>query len=183
MTTVINETAIPAGTWNLDASHSNVGFTVRHAGISKVRGSFQDFTAQVIVGEEENDITVNTVIKADSFTTGDAGRDGHVKSADFFEVETHPELTFNSTSLKETSKGLVLDGILTIRGVSKEVSLDVEFNGLAVDAFGLTRIGLEAETTISRKEYGMTWNAALEAGGVLVSDKVKVSLDLSFVKE
>lgn len=183
MTITINSTLIPAGTWKTDTTHSTAGFVVRHAGISKVRGSFSDFNATVIVSDDSQDVTVDAVIKAESFTTGDANRDQHVKSKDFFEVESYPELTFSNAKLVESEDGLILDGDLTIRGIVKRVQFNVEFNGFIVDSYGLNRIGLEAETTISRKDYGMTWGSAVEVSGVLISDKVKIVLDLSFVQD
>lgn len=174
---------IPAGTWNLDPSHSEVGFTVRHAGISKVRGKFDSFSATLVIPENGVGATATASIEAASFNSGNADRDAHVRSADFFDVETYPTLNFEATSVKGDEDGVVVTGDLTIRGITKEVRLDVEVNGVARDAFGLFRAGAETKTVISRKEFGLTWNAALEAGGVLVSDKVTIELDLSFVLE
>lgn len=179
--TSLNSLEIPAGIWNADSSHSEISFTVRHAGISKVRGRFTDFTAQAIVGTGLNEISVNADIEAASFDSGNEGRDGHVKSADFFDVENFPKVTFASTSLVEKDDELILHGNLTIKGITKPVALAVELNGVARDPFGLFRAGLEAVTVISRKEFGLTWNAALETGGVLVSDRVTIELDLSFI--
>lgn len=181
--TSIKSLEIPAGTWSADSSHSEISFTVRHAGISKVRGKFTEFTAQAIVGSGVNEIVVTSNIAAASFDSGNEGRDGHVKSADFFDIENFPELTFVSSSLYEEDGELILTGLLTVKGVTNPVSLNVDFNGVARDPFGLLRAGLEAKTVISRKEFGITWNAALEAGGVLVSDRVGIELDLSFILE
>lgn len=180
----IGTSEIPSGTtWNADPAHSTAGFVVRHAGISKVRGTFADFTATVETGETLNETKVSAVIKADSFTTGNEGRDNHVKGSDFFEAETYPELIFTGTKITQNGSEFDLEGELTIKGISKTVTFNTEFNGLIVDAYGLNRIGLEAETTISRKDFGMTWGSAVEASGILVSDKVKILLDLSFVQE
>lgn len=172
---------LTAGTWNLDASHSEVGFSVRHAGISKVRGSFTAFDATLTVGETLADSSVEATVQIDSVNTKDANRDGHLKSGDFFNAEEFPVMTFKSTSLKGDASDFVLVGDLTVRGVTKSVEFEAELGGQAVDAFGATRAGFYASTTISRKEFGITWNAALEAGGVLVSDKVKIEIDASFV--
>lgn len=179
--TIINSLEIPAGVWNADNSHSEISFIVRHAGISKVRGKFTDFTAQAIVGSELNEISVTSEISTASFDSGNEGRDGHVKSADFFDVEEFPKITFVSTSLTGEDGELTLHGDLTIKGITKSVTLATEFNGVARDPFGLFRAGLEAKTVISRKEFGITWNAGLETGGVLVGDKVTIELDLSFI--
>ena len=178
--------ALPAdvttGTWTLDNSHSEIGFTVRHAGISKVRGQFTDAAATLDLAEDVADSKINATIKTASFDSGDANRDGHVRGADFFDVEQFPELTFASTSITGSGETYQLTGDLTIRGITKPVTFETEFNGVAVDPFGATRAGFSGQTVISRKEFGLTWNAALEAGGVLVSDKVTISLDVAFVK-
>ncbi|MBP2412337.1 polyisoprenoid-binding protein YceI [Arthrobacter stackebrandtii] len=180
--TTIESTGLAQGTWTLDASHSTVGFTVRHAGISKVRGQFTDVAGELTLGETLADAAVTATIQAASFSSGDAGRDGHVKSADFFDVETFTTLSFASSAVTGDEEDFELTGELTIRGISKTVTFKGEFNGVAVDPFGATRAGFEAKTVISRKEFGLTWNAALEAGGVLVSDKVTITLDVAFVK-
>ncbi|ALE07214.1 polyisoprenoid-binding protein [Arthrobacter sp. ERGS1:01] len=183
MTAITVETVgLSQGTWTIDASHSTVGFTVRHAGISKVRGQFTELEGALTLGETLADSAVTATIQAASFNSGDANRDGHVRSADFFDVETFPTLTFVSSAVSGTEDDFELTGELTIRGISKTVTFTGEFNGVAVDPFGATRAGFEAKTVISRKEFGLTWNAALEAGGVLVSDKVTIALDVAFVK-
>ncbi|MDJ0319275.1 YceI family protein [Pseudarthrobacter sp. PS3-L1] len=174
-------TDIATGTWTLDGSHSTVGFTVRHAGISKVRGEFKEVDATLDLAANFADSAIKATIKAASFDSGDANRDGHVRGDDFFDVEKFPELTFVSTGIEGDDDEFKLTGDLTIKGISKSVTLDTEFNGVAVDPFGTTRAGVSAKTTISRKDFGLTWNAALEAGGVLVSDKVVIVLELEFV--
>ncbi len=171
------------GIWNLDMSHSEVGFTVRHAGISKVRGRFTDATAEARLGDSLANSTLHAVVKTASFDSGDANRDTHVRSADFFDVEKFPEMTFRGTSIKGDGEDYVLTGDLTIHGITKAIDLDVAFQGVAVDPFGATRAGFDAETDISRKDFGLTWNAALAAGGLLVSDKVKITLDAALVKQ
>jgi polyisoprenoid-binding protein YceI len=171
------------GVWNLDMSHSEIGFTVRHAGISKVRGRFTDASAEARVGESLTDSSLHATVKTASFESGDANRDGHVKGPDFFDVEEFPEMTFRATSVEGDGEDYTLTGDLTIRGITKPVELEVEFTGVAVDPFGATRAGFSAETEISRKEFGLTWNAALEAGGLLVSDKVKINVEAALVKQ
>ena len=155
------------GTWTFDPAHSEVGFVVRHAGISKVRGSFHDVTADFVVAEQVEDSSIDAVIKTASIDTGDESRDAHLRTADFFDVENKPEITFHSTSIQLGGGEGTITGELTI-------------NGVVVDAFETTRAGFEATTTISRKDFGLTWNAAIEAGGVLVSDKVVLNLDVAF---
>ncbi|MDQ0146155.1 MULTISPECIES: YceI family protein [Pseudarthrobacter] len=177
--------ALPAdvttGTWTLDNSHSEIGFTVRHAGISKVRGQFKEAEATLSLAENVADSKVNATIKTASFDSGDANRDGHVRGEDFFDVEKFPEISFVSNAIVPKGDAYELQGDLTIKGVTRPVALETELHGVAVDPFGNTRAGLTAETTISRKDFGLTWNAVLEAGGVLVSDKVAINLELAFI--
>jgi polyisoprenoid-binding protein YceI len=177
--------ALPAdvttGTWTLDISHSEISFTVRHAGISKVRGQFKEAEATLELADNVADSKVSASIKTASFDSGDANRDGHVRGEDFFDVEQFPEISFVSKSIVPSGDAYELQGELTIKGVTRSVALETEFNGVAVDPFGNTRAGLSAGTTISRKDFGLTWNAAIEAGGVLVSDKVAINLELAFI--
>ena len=174
-------TGLNAGTWNLDASHSEVGFTVRHAGISKVRGNFDKVTAALEIGQNLSDSKLSAVIDAASFNSNEPNRDAHVKGADFFDVEQLPELTFTATNIEGSGETYKVTGDLTIKGITRPVTLDVEFNGVAVDPFGATRAGFSGSTSISRKDFGLTWNAALETGGVLVGDKVTINVDVAFV--
>ncbi|WP_417219467.1 YceI family protein [Arthrobacter sp.] len=169
------------GTWKLDQAHTEVGFSVRHAGISKVRGAFTDSDATLTVGESLEGSKVEAVVKTASFDSNDENRDGHVKSADFFDVEQFPEMTFVSTGTAGDHEEFVLKGNLTIKETTLPVEFKVEFGGVAVDPFGATRAGFSATTQISRKQFGITWNAALEAGGVLVGDKVTINVDSAFV--
>ena len=164
------------GTWTLDPAHTSAAFTVRHAGISKARGQFTDVEGELVVAEGGKDLAFTATLKTDSITTSNADRDGHLKSADFFDVENNPTITFRSTELK----GDTLHGELTINGITKPVELDFTYEGAATDPFGIYRAGFTGETTISRKEFGLTWNAALEAGGVLVADSVKISIEAEF---
>lgn len=164
------------GTWTLDPAHTTVGFTVRHAGISKVRGTFGDLEGTLVVGQGGDDLRFEATLQTASVSTGNADRDGHLKSADFFDAETFPKIRFVSTEVSGDS----LTGELTIRDVTKPVTLDFSYEGAATDPFGTYRAGFTGETTISRKEFGLTWNAALEAGGVLVSDEVKIQIEAEF---
>ena len=177
-------TALPAAltntTWTIDPSHSEASFVVRHAGIAKVRGTVAITEGQIAVTEAGASVTAT--LDPATVSTGDKGRDGHLTTADFFEVETYPTWTFVSTGVNGSGDEATVVGDLTIHGVTKQVELDVEYNGTAVDAYGATRSGFSAKTEFSRKDFGLTWNAALEAGGVLVSDKVKVELEISATK-
>ncbi|GAA2546673.1 polyisoprenoid-binding protein YceI [Neomicrococcus aestuarii] len=175
-------TALATGTWTLDMSHTDIAFVVRHAGISKVRGKFTSAEGTLEVAETVADSSVNVTIDAASFNSGDEGRDGHVKSADFFDVETFSTLKFVSTGVSGNDEEFELTGDLTIRDETHPVTLKVSSEGVAVDPFGATRAAFSGKTTISRKQWGLTWNAALEAGGVLVSDKVVLEIDAAFVK-
>lgn len=174
---------ITPGTWTLDMSHSEIGFSVRHAGISKVRGRFTEAQAEARVGQSLADSSVHAAVSTASFNSGDANRDAHVRGEDFFDVEKFPEMTFRGTSIEGDGEDYTLTGDLTIKGVTRPIELEVEFTGVAVDPFGATRAGFSAETELSRKEFGLTWNAALEAGGLLVSDKVKINLEAALVKQ
>ncbi|AUI50692.1 YceI family protein [Arthrobacter crystallopoietes] len=169
------------GTWNLDTSHTEIGFVVRHAGISKVRGQFTEADATLVVGESLATSSVEATVKTASFDSNDDNRDGHVKSADFFDVEQFPHMTFKANQVQGSPEEFKLGGELTIKDTTKPVTFDVESGGMAVDPFGSTRAGFSATTQISRKEFGITWNAALEAGGVLVGDKVTITVDAAFV--
>lgn len=175
---------LTAGKWTLDASHSEAMFSVRHAGISRVRGTFEDFSGSATFTEDVNGSVINAEVQAGSVDTRNEGRDEHLRSADFFDAENHPVLKFDSLEVSNfDGEAFDLKGNLTIRGTTKEVTFKGEFGGQTVDPFGLTRAGFEASTEISREEFGLTWNAALEAGGFLVSDKVRITLDVSFTKD
>ena len=172
-------------TYLIDADHSTLGFTIRHAGIGKTRGQFDEFSGSIEVADDSTPTgsTASATIKAASINTRNNDRDNHLRSADFFDVETYPEWTFVTTGVSGSKEAFTLTGDLTIHGVTKSVDLDVEFLGAATDPFGNDRAGFEAKTTISRKEFGLTWNAALEAGGVLVGDKVTISLEIEAIKQ
>ncbi|WP_130864569.1 YceI family protein [Acidipropionibacterium timonense] len=171
------------GTFTLDASHSRLGFVTRHAMVTKVRGAFEDFSGTASGnGTDPSSVKVEVTAQAASFTTGSADRDAHVKSADFLDVEQYPTVTFSSTSAAISGDVLELTGDLTIHGQTRSVTIPFEFGGEATDPFGNDRIGFEGRTKISRKDFGLTWNAALETGGVLVSDDVTLELEISAIK-
>ena len=172
-----------AGTWVIDPSHSRLGFETRHAVITKVRGHFADFEGTVVIGDDTAASTVNISAKLDSIDTGSADRDGHLKSADFFDTENTNELVFESTGIKATGDTFVDTGNLTIKGVTNSIDIAVDATGTAVDPFGNTRAGFEGTSELSRKDFGLTWNVALETGGFLVSDNVKLQLDISAIKQ
>ena len=167
-------------TYVIDPSHSRLGFTVRHLGFSKVRGAFEQFEGEVKLNPEDlSTLEATGVAQSSSITTNDAKRDEHLRSADFFEVEAHPTLTFKSTGVKNVSGNeFTLVGDLTLRGVTRSVEFDGEYLGAGRDPFGNDKVALEARTTITRKDYGLNWNAALETGGVLVSEKVDIELEI-----
>jgi len=169
------------GTWALDQAHTEVGFSVRHAGISKVRGQFTEADATLVVGETLGASSVEATVKTASFDSNNNDRDAHVKGPDFFNAEQFPNMTFKATEVLGTPENFRLSGDLTIKETTQPVTFDVEFGGVAVDPFGATRAGFSASTQISRKAFGITWNAALEAGGVLVGDKVTITIDSAFV--
>jgi polyisoprenoid-binding protein YceI len=172
-------------TWNLDPSHSVAEFKVKHMMISNVKGQFAKLTGVLTLDESDlTDSRVAAVIEAASIETRDTQRDAHLKSADFFDVEKFPTLSFKSTRIRLVGDGeLAVEGDLTIRGVTREVVFSVEGpTPPAKDPWGNTRVAVAATTKISRKDFGLTWNAALETGGILVGDEVTINLDVEFVK-
>jgi polyisoprenoid-binding protein YceI len=150
--------------------------------VAKVRGQFTEYTGSITIAENILDSKVEATVQIASITTNDEGRDGHLKGADFFEVETYPTLTLVSTGIEPRGADYVIHADLTIRGITKSVDFDLEFEGVATDPWGNTKSGFTAETEISRKEWGLEWNAALETGGVLVGDKVKIILEIEALK-
>jgi len=172
---------IPAGTWTIDASHSEVGFSVRHLMVSKVKGKFETFEGTLTIAENPLESTVSVEIDLASINTSDATRDGHLQSADFFEVENHPKMTFTSTKVEAAGSDYKVTGDLTIKGVTKSVVLDLEFNGVSPDPWGGTRSGFSAETEISRKDFGIDFQIPLDGGGAVVGDKIKVQLEVEAV--
>lgn len=173
------------GTWAIDPTHTTLGFSVRHAMVAKVRGRFADFEGTFVLdGANPAASSANLVAQTASITTENADRDAHLKSAEFLNVEAHPTLTFTSTGVRQSGDDeFIVTGDLTINGVTKSVDVEFELAGISQDPWGGTRIGFEGETKISRKDFGLTWNVALEAGGVLVGDEIKISLDVEAVKQ
>ncbi|GAA4779291.1 YceI family protein [Microbacterium gilvum] len=166
------------GTYNLDPSHSEVGFEVRHMMISKVRGAFAVKEATIVLPENVLEATVSATADAASLDTKDEGRDQHLRSGDFFDVEAFPKISFQSTGVRHEGGDFLVDGDLTIKDVTKPVTFELEFGGFGTDPWGNYKAGATATTTINREEFGLTWNAALETGGVLVGKDVKITLDL-----
>lgn len=175
------ESATATGTYTIDPTHSRIGFVARHAMVTKVRGSFTEFAGSGTFDEADPaNSRLELTIQANSIDTGNADRDGHLRSNDFFDMETYPEITFVSTEVAQSGpETFEVSGDLTIKGVTRPVSVEFEYTGTAVDAFGATRLGLEGKTVVNRKDWGINWNAALEAGGVLVGEKVTLEFEVS----
>ena len=173
---------IPAGTWTIDPSHSEVGFSVRHLMVSKVKGSFSTFSGTITIGE---DVVEGSSVSADvdlsSITTRDEKRDAHLRSVDFFDIENHPTMTFRSTGVKANGNDFVVLGDLSIKGTTQPVELDLEFNGVHPDPWGGTRAGFSATTEISRKAYGVDFEIPMDGGGVVVGDAIKIFLEVEAV--
>ncbi len=170
-----------AGTWEIDASHSEVAFSVRHMMLSKVRGRFGTFTGTITTGDTPEQSSVAADIELSSITTGNDQRDGHVRSPEFFDTVNHPQMTFRSTSVRPEGDHWVISGDLSLKGVTRPVELRTELLGIGPDAFGGTRAGFAATTAINRHDFGVSWNAAIEGGGVVVGDRVDITLDIQAV--
>ena len=169
--------------WVLDPAHSELMFRVKHLMITNVKGEFKNFTA-VLDGDDFNNARVRVSVDTGSVYTNNTDRDNHLRSADFFDSEKHPAMTFESTSFKKIEDdSYILNGLLTIKGVSREVSLDVEYGGSVKDPWGQEKAGFSFDGRINRKDWGLNWNAALESGGVLVSEDVKINGEVQFVKQ
>lgn len=171
-------TNLTPGVWNVDPTHTELGFSVRHMMVSKVRGRFTDFEAEVVAGDTPETSSVRVTVPMDSIDTKNADRDGHLRSNDFFDIENHPTMTFVSTRITEST----LEGDLTIKGTTKPVVFDLDFNGVSADPWGNTVAGFEAETEVNRKDFGLNWNVTVEGGGVLVGEKVKLNLEVELQK-
>jgi polyisoprenoid-binding protein YceI len=170
--------------WEIDSSHSGVHFTVRHLVVAKVRGQFARWSGRLRV--EDGDLAsaaVEVVIDASSIDTGVADRDAHLRSADFLDVEKFPEITFHGKTAEKRGEVLTVRGDLTIHGVTREAALEVEYAGETKDPWGNQRVGFSARTAIDRKDFGLTWNQALEAGGVLVGDRIAIEIEIEAVKQ
>lgn len=181
----MSDLSATSGTWVIDPTHTVIGFTVRHAMVAKVRGRFNEFSGSLTIdGDNPSASRAEITIQTASFDTQNTDRDTHVRSADFLDVENYPTMTFTSTKVEVSDPNtFTVTGDLTIRGTTKSVPVTFELLGTSKDPWGGTRIGFEGEGDINRKEYDLTWNVALETGGVLVSENVKLTLDVEAVKQ
>ena len=185
MTAVTTETDIPgyeAATWTIDPVHSEVGFSVRHMMVSKVRGRFTSFSGQIVTAEDPTQSSVTAEIDLSSINTGQEQRDEHIKSADFFEVETYPTMTYSSTGIKVEDGEYVLEGDLTLKGVTRSVPLKLELQGFGPDPFGGYRAGFSATGEINRRDFNVSFSAPMANGGVVVADKIQLQLEIEAVK-
>jgi polyisoprenoid-binding protein YceI len=184
MTTATTDFRTLTGTYAFDTAHSRLGFVARHAMVTKVRGAFNEFEGSAVIdGENPANSSASVTIKVDSVDTRNAQRDGHLRTNDFLDIETYPEIRFVSTSIQhEGGTEFQVTGDLTIKDVTKSITIPLEFEGAAKDPFGNDRIGFEGSVVINRKDWGITWNAALETGGVLVSDKITLEFEISAIK-
>lgn len=171
--------------WVMDPAHSELLFKVKHLMITNVKGEFRNFDAQVTTTDDNfNNAKVSVTVEAGSIFTNNTDRDNHLKSADFFDVENHPTLTFEGTQFEKLDEeNYKLKGMLTIKGISKEIVLDVEYGGIQKDPWGNTKVGFSVSGKFNRKDWELNWNAALEAGGVMVSDEVKIQSEIQFVQQ
>jgi polyisoprenoid-binding protein YceI len=179
--TALEIPGLVAGTWEIDPAHSDVAFTVRHMMVSKVRGNFGAFTGTIVTTQDPLESSVEASIDLTSIDTRNEQRDAHIRTADFFDVDNFPAMTYRSTGIRPDGDRFVVDGELTLRGVTRSVPLALEINGVGPDAYGGTRIGFSATTEINRTDFGVNWNAAIEAGGVVVSEKVSIALEIQAV--
>ena len=185
MTATTTETGIPgyeAATWTIDPVHSEVGFSVRHMMVSKVRGRFTSFSGEIVTAEDPTQSSVTAEIDLSSISTGQEQRDEHIKSADFFEVETYPTMTYKSRGIRVEDGEYVLDGELTLKGVTRNVPLRLELNGFGADPYGGYRAGFTATGEINRREFNVNFNAPMANGGVVVADKIQLHLEIEAVK-
>ncbi len=183
MTVPTTATSIPgyvAGTWTIDPVHSEIGFSVRHMMVSKVRGKFDTFSGEVVTGADPLGSSVTAEIELASINTGNEQRDAHIRSVDFFEVEKHQKMTYRSTGVRAADGDYVLDGELTLKGVTRNVPLKLEINGFGADPYGGTRAGFTATGEINRSDFGVNFGLG-EGGGVVVSDKVTIQLEIEAV--
>ena len=181
MTTTDTRVLPAVGTWTIDPSHSEVGFTVRHLGISKTRGRFGAFRGDIVVAEQPEQSRVSVEIDAESVDTKDPARDEHLRSADFFDVAEHPTLTFVTTAVASAGDRWKVTGDLSIAGVTRPVVLDTELGGVVTDPWGNERVAFTAATEVNREDFGLTWNSALETGGFLVGKTVKIDIEVEAV--
>lgn len=186
LTRTVDGQVLPAaGTFSVDPAHTHVGFSVRHMMISKIRGRFTDFTGTLTIAEDPLDSTLEVDVDMGSIDTRDEQRDGHLRSADFFDVENYATLTFRSTGVRQSGSGtdFQVDGELSLHGVTRSVTLDASYDGVGQDPWGNQRIGFAASTEINREDFGLTWNQALETGGVLVGKQIRVEIEAEFIRQ
>ncbi len=172
-----------AGTYQIDPAHSVVEFQVRHLGLAKVRGRFDRFSGTIEIGDDPTESRVDVTIDAASIDTRDEQRDNHLRTGDFLDVENHPTLEFRSTTVRLEDEDPRVEGLLTVRGVTRPVTLDVEFEGATRDPWGNERIGVSATTDVNREEFGLTWNQALETGGWLVGKAIRIDLSVEAIRK
>jgi len=184
MSTTFTQNAQLTGTYKLDPAHTRLGFVARHAMVTKVRGSFNEFDGTIFIdGDDSTRSRASVVIEAASIDTRSADRDGHLRSNDFFAMERYPQITFESTAIEPVDDATYrVTGDLTIKDTTRPITIDFDFTGSATDPFGNERVGFEGSVTINRKDWGVTWNAPLEAGGVLVGDKVVLEFEISAIR-
>jgi polyisoprenoid-binding protein YceI len=180
-TTAVQIPGYVVGTWDIDASHSTVGFSVRHMMVSKVRGYFREFTGEIVTAQDPAQSSVTATIDLSSIDTRQEQRDAHIRSADFFDVENHPQMTFRSTAVQTDGADWTVEGDLTIKGRTRPVVLELELNGFGPDAYGGTRAGFSARTEISRSDFGVDIQMPMDGGGVVVGDKISVELEIEAV--
>lgn len=182
---VVDGVTLPAaGTYVLDPTHTRIGFVARHLMVTKVRGSFGEFAGSITIGEDAKDSTAEATIQTAAINTGVADRDTHLRSGDFLEAEKYPQITFrNARVLSQDGAKFQVAGDLTIKNVTREVVLDVELDGVAKDPWGNEKLAVTASTEIDREDFGMTWNVALETGGVLVSKKIRIEIEAQAAKQ
>jgi polyisoprenoid-binding protein YceI len=171
------------GTWRLDPPHSDLGFVVRHMMVSKVRGKFLDFEGTIRTADDPLNSSASVTVQMASINTGNERRDNHIRSSDFFEVEKYPVMSFESTGARSDDGDIFVDGELTIRGITRPITLAVEFGGIHRDSKGRLRLGFTASGSLNRQDFGVSWNAAIEAGGMTLGDNVKIEIDIEVVLE
>ena len=184
MSTTSTSTEIPgyvAGTWTIDPVHTDVSFSVRHIMVSKVRGRFATFEGEIVTGENPLDSTVNATVDLRSIDTNNEQRDGHIRSGDFFDAEKYPTMSYRSLRIRPSGDGYVVEGDLTLHGVTRRVPLHLELNGFGKDPYGGTRAGFSATTELNRKDFGIDTNIPLDGGGVVIGDKIQVSLEVEAI--
>jgi polyisoprenoid-binding protein YceI len=170
-----------AGTWSIDSTHTDVGFSVRHMMVSKVRGTFHGVEGTITTTDDPLASSVDVSVDLASIDTGNSQRDDHIRSADFFDSESNRTMTYRSSRVRRDGEDFILDGDLTLKGVTKPVHLKLELNGFAKDPWGGTRAGFSASGEVSRNDFGLSWNTALEGGGVLVGDRIQIQIEVEAV--